>query len=1590
MICSSQQSEFVKNDTLVLCAKQCDYLFGVCQNEGDVEDSTSWCEEKLKNLIGKTVVVTDREEQCWNGALPADPSESLVGGEGLKPLYGWSTYEIRVELRDENGNGARLRGNDVLEARLRTGERVHLRAAAGGRDDVYLGTYTLFQQKEDALMIKLNGVALQGSPFQLRVEEKPHCSANSEWRPQKPTGQMALLCPEYANVESCCGPSNVEFVKQHPPNPSCAKIWRRILCAATCDSLQSNLLRWESTQIVHMAISPPLCFELRKECHIDHCNHEVKWGNHRALRISVSGGANSFSGQRKQISIAHSMVMWSQKRIKAGSIAKAELVLRDKFGQPAVLSNAQELKLWAIHIPTASIIPFQRSSELHTRLPLTKMGPYLLKGTLDNVRLGLPATLPDERTILWVDSLPPVVPPVYPNCPDKFGNVHDCEMLKGKATCDAIRITGMGLVSMVTDHPNTFTISFYDALHNAIAKPKLTTRVELTYGGRVGVVETRKQGSTLYVSYRVPRDEKTAELSVYCNGNVLERFVVHRRVNKNDSFRNHVYNGKQNPPVTLTKATLSDLGTSIIVTFDQATNTPSNCQALYDSTNMGESSCHWSFTNTLIIVLGYQATISISDPVTINGGVILPENGGSTFMPETMAPLDAPISPVIPLVSISVASRSFEAIDLDASGSTLLGGREATWNWDVDVVSGMVSPTLSTFVSSSTGPRVVLDATTVGNQKAVLRFSVTATNWMGNSGSSASVKVFWSPVADPDAPNPVRINGPSVFTTSPSSVFVMRGEVGDAPPEQVLDYAWFPTTNAPFVFPSINRVLADTKNILYQPQELMASNSPYLLSFAATYSADSLLVGGSSAVINVVPSIYPLNPGGAFGVSTVFPRSSPLTLDASGSVDPLSQNKFTWTWNCTRQDFDGMVKSCFQENVETTFLFIDSPILFVPPSYLLPGVSVFTLEIQTLPSIPDVPSSLHFGTVSVEAVLPEVPVVNIEAPMFGLHSPRRRLILLGTAYDPHFAFPCELTSYQWTVEPSLDLAFISETSDTQRNLQLPPNTLEGGRFYTFTLCVTSLKGKGCSSVVIQANTPPSSGFCSASLLATSASIDQIAITCNGWEDFPQQGPLLYRFYYVVDGEEHALSTAFTTANGIIASVASGVREVFAVVSDGLGCESASIRIDVSSSSPAIPVSSRGTMSQYVGQDRNELALSACFESPPTQPPSEMVLAFTHMRVERRPETVVAMLQCAQRLVLLLNTTSDVEDAKVIVANVTFILKWLKLPNTPAWDKSAYGESFQLATDIVAYVIDSFEGIEFNDLVREAWEEIGNEIFVKTAPGAIYEEYRNNVTLVRGVSSESNNVARFQILAPNATSNITNPEEPPFPPLPSSHDAIQSLYVVAGWNPVPLSDSELCGSILFPSLSRNGNASSSVGPFIINSTAVCATFASTCNNETSFCMSLDPDSNTWTTEGCEYAYDCQTNGMDCCNCAVGIINRPIAIFSSVSPAPQTQDISTTEPAFLGPSGIAGVVAVVAVGIVGAILLYMAAQMFGSGYAPLVDATPVRAFSADAPADEARFEMQSTPPARQVISIGTTANPSAKSQWWIPKQKEGDFV
>lgn len=284
---------------------------------------------------------------------------------------------------------------------------------------------------------------------------------------------------------------------------------------------------------------------------------------------------------------------------------------------------------------------------------------------------------------------------------------------------------------------------------------------------------------------------------------------------------------------------------------------------------------------------------------------------------------------------------------------------------------------------------------------------------------------------------------------------------------------------------------------------LLRPGSQALFILSACFAANPAACGSSAVSFSVVSSPLVASLAGV-GVSV---GETPVTLDASGSVDPDAQqgvrSALGFTWACAASDGGACLASSGQ------------------PLRLVQGVAQQTVTLAGSASGKAYNFSVTVASGSRTASASGIVTVSL--------GPRPGILPLGGATQ--IANPTDsvrLSASVTSIAPSslttvwsqlagpalgdLGSPAVSAAGNTGPSLVLLPGVLQGGQAYSFGLTAADSTGTSAASFAVAVSVPPSGGSVSVSPSAGTAMNTTFTVAAEGWVG--AAAPLLYQLAYV--------------------------------------------------------------------------------------------------------------------------------------------------------------------------------------------------------------------------------------------------------------------------------------------------------------------------------------------------------------------------------------------------------------------------------------------------------------------------------------------
>ncbi|KAK3262760.1 hypothetical protein CYMTET_28398 [Cymbomonas tetramitiformis] len=262
----------------------------------------------------------------------------------------------------------------------------------------------------------------------------------------------------------------------------------------------------------------------------------------------------------------------------------------------------------------------------------------------------------------------------------------------------------------------------------------------------------------------------------------------------------------------------------------------------------------------------------------------------------------------------------------------------------------------------------------------------------------------------------------------------------------------------------------------------------------------------------------------------------PVVLDAGRSYDPDGEpGEMTYLWTCARGNSSGAL--CLQMSGEALPAYMTTPALSLEFQGSEAGQEyVLTCAIRKADR-----SAQASTTVTILRGAPPVPSI---VPLTGKHTANSKLTLSSQTAgcqkvrSCNVALRCAVSGdaalrgavisrdegtlvLGWALEPlgstaGVDLASVASTALNLPSLVLPPDALQAGGAYLFTLSAVDANGPSHVSLEVRVNSPPFGGTLSVS--PTEGTLGEtFTFQGDGWEDDVEDMPLWYQLRYEVVG-----------------------------------------------------------------------------------------------------------------------------------------------------------------------------------------------------------------------------------------------------------------------------------------------------------------------------------------------------------------------------------------------------------------------------------------------------------------------------------------
>ena len=588
-------------------------------------------------------------------------------------------------------------------------------------------------------------------------------------------------------------------------------------------------------------------------------------------------------------------------------------------------------------------------------------------------------------------------------------------------------------------------------------------------------------------------------------------------------------------PPKFQSAVFNSAGTSLYVTFDQATNralingTQFDCAQIFISSEMGSGSqCSWQDDYKLTVLFAQDASLVPGSILVVNTSASLRSKNG--ISPDSVARVVVTAPIFVPLVmSLSGVGVVDLCSPLDLR-AFVPSPRPIIYTW-----SCLNDAYLDAFLVSNSGPVLSLSAGTPQMQSIGKTYiiAVSARNFLGQTSNTATFQVLKKSSPAP----PVEFTPPSVTITRDRPLLISGLADFSACPggKDSLIFDWR-LISGPDDFSGSN-ILASKTPQIYIPSMTLTQGSTYVLALRTTFRQDSST--SSDSYYQLIIGYRPLVAVIA-GLSTIqLPADKSLLLSAESSYDPdetsdsLSDgsNQLMYSWSCTSASavLGGACR-------DSSGIRLDLPQfshLQISPGKLAPSYEpyVFQLSVSKAGKLPAA------ATVQVYVMPQKVPQITAQLTCSRSSSDQRPCCtaangaLLANS-DSKFVVSAFSDTVNTSFECFLLSSLLSNVSiDTVRLgsnvfiLQGSASTLFQGNTYVLRLIgsIDTIKTSKAEADIF-VNYPPTGGTFTGCLIQNDVGkcvtvglslLDTFRLECNSWTD--PEGDLLlsYRFGYSV-------------------------------------------------------------------------------------------------------------------------------------------------------------------------------------------------------------------------------------------------------------------------------------------------------------------------------------------------------------------------------------------------------------------------------------------------------------------------------------------
>jgi hypothetical protein len=537
----------------------------------------------------------------------------------------------------------------------------------------------------------------------------------------------------------------------------------------------------------------------------------------------------------------------------------------------------------------------------------------------------------------------------------------------------------------------------------------------------------------------------------------------------------------------------------------------------------------WSDKKTLLVGLGYGATVDVGDVLALEDNILRSADGFSEFGTDLMALAVAPASPPVPTAVITGPERigNCESLDLVGDMSTGNAGRALTFKWSVvpNSASGLTPEeytAINKVVNAAESSTLEVEPDLlIANREYEWRLQVT--NWLGRS-HAITVSVFKARGAVPK----IQFDDSATryIRKDESFLAVVKLEASACDPTQELRMGWTQVTDHDFTLPESysEQVILSQNKMFYLDKNTLSAGLTYVFRISVAIIDDTSL--SNTADLTIIVASSPVQAGivGGDRLQSILPGD--IILDASESVDPddpLGEG-MAYLWSCA---FKSRGQACFSaeamSNQQFVFVESDSPVLVVPRGLLRATVDMQVpnfegVEAYVFTVVVSKTGRTAFASVSVKTTEESVPGVTITVTS-ERYGDKKKVMVDKKLY-------IESRASSDAVDPDWDIQWTCTTDNfdmiqdnfatplTSSTLVFKAGVLYPGVVYTFMVEYTnanSVGGKtGQATVAIETNAPPRSGTCFAEPRVGGRALQtEFTFKCIDWAD--DDSPLQFKY-----------------------------------------------------------------------------------------------------------------------------------------------------------------------------------------------------------------------------------------------------------------------------------------------------------------------------------------------------------------------------------------------------------------------------------------------------------------------------------------------